>query len=382
TDFEADIEASEERSGHYERDLLGMIAEVSEAGERLQVVQSDLDATDQRVAELEERTRQLSEKLRLREEERKAAEEQQRAALVQAYQDGGIRGLDLVLEDLLDGDEELLDPTVRKFLFEGQEDLEGYREAERLVEKTFEQVEQTRRDQQATMSERQQQRKTLAEKVRVAEVAQAELRAEISTEDQEVETILVERRDYQRRLESERRSANKEKLRRQERARIDLQAAATGGESSQRQEEIQVAEKEIYVSETEPTSYSGYMELYRGSAERYGFAEDWYILAAIGKVESDHGSNLGPSSAGAMGPMQFLPSTWATSGVDGNGDGEANIMDPEDAIPAAAGYLVAGGAPEDWYAALYSYNHADWYVRKVLTVAEGYEQLDTEGNLR
>ncbi|MGI8649065.1 MAG: hypothetical protein ACR2KW_01615, partial [Rubrobacter sp.] len=70
TDFEADIEASEERSGNYERDLLGMIDEVSEAGERLQVVQSDLDATDRRVAELEERTRQLSEKLRLREEER------------------------------------------------------------------------------------------------------------------------------------------------------------------------------------------------------------------------------------------------------------------------------------------------------------------------
>jgi membrane-bound lytic murein transglycosylase B len=50
-------------------------------------------------------------------------------------------------------------------------------------------------------------------------------------------------------------------------------------------------------------------------------------------------------------------------------------MDPEDAIAAAAGYLKVGGAPHDWYRALYSYNHADWYVKKVLAVAEGYRRL-------
>ena len=82
-----------------------------------------------------------------------------------------------------------------------------------------------------------------------------------------------------------------------------------------------------------------------------------------------------------MGPMQFLPSTWETSGVDGNGDGVANIMDPEDAIPAAAGYLQDGRAPQDWYRALYSYNHADWYVKKVLAVAEAYRRLAQDGNV-
>jgi membrane-bound lytic murein transglycosylase B len=99
------------------------------------------------------------------------------------------------------------------------------------------------------------------------------------------------------------------------------------------------------------------------------------VLAAVGKAESDHGENMGPSSAGALGPMQFLPSTWRVAGVDGNDDGVANIMDPEDAIPAAARYLREGGAPEDWYAALYTYNHADWYVKKVLRIAEGYRLL-------
>jgi membrane-bound lytic murein transglycosylase B len=53
-----------------------------------------------------------------------------------------------------------------------------------------------------------------------------------------------------------------------------------------------------------------------------------------------------------MGPMQFLPSTWQQFGVDGNQDGVANIMDPEDAIPAAASYLKRGGAPDNFYAAL------------------------------
>ena len=124
------------------------------------------------------------------------------------------------------------------------------------------------------------------------------------------------------------------------------------------------------------------MRLYRQAAEEYGFGPDWYILAAIGQVESGHGENMGPSIAGAMGPMQFMPSTWQSSGVDGNGDGVANVMDPEDAIPAAAGYLKEGGAPQDWYAALFSYNHADWYVQKVLAVAEAYRRMDEDRGTR
>jgi membrane-bound lytic murein transglycosylase B len=80
--------------------------------------------------------------------------------------------------------------------------------------------------------------------------------------------------------------------------------------------------------------------------------------------------------------MQFLPSTWETTGVDGNGDGVANIMDPRDAIPAAARYLETGGAPRDWYRALFTYNHADWYVVKVLGVAEGYRRLADDNTVR
>jgi hypothetical protein len=93
------------------------------------------------------------------------------------------------------------------------------------------------------------------------------------------------------------------------------------------------------------------------------------ILAAINEIESGFGQNLGPSSAGAIGWMQFLPSTWAVYGVDADGDGRRDPNDPDDAIFAAARYLRASGMPEDPEGAIFSYNHADWYVAEVMARA-------------
>jgi membrane-bound lytic murein transglycosylase B len=74
--------------------------------------------------------------------------------------------------------------------------------------------------------------------------------------------------------------------------------------------------------------------------------------------------------------MQFLPSTWEAYGIDGDGDGRADIMSPYDAVPSSAGYLCRFGAnrgPEGLYDAIFAYNHADWYVKKVLAVAAQYK---------
>ncbi len=120
------------------------------------------------------------------------------------------------------------------------------------------------------------------------------------------------------------------------------------------------------------------LRLYRAAGARYGL--DWAILAAIGKVECDHGRDPDPScmregatnSAGAGGPMQFTASTWATYGVDADGDGRRDRWVPADAIYGAANYLHASGAPSDYRAAIFAYNHAGWYVAEVQRWAAKY----------
>ncbi|NKZ03331.1 C40 family peptidase [Actinomadura latina] len=107
----------------------------------------------------------------------------------------------------------------------------------------------------------------------------------------------------------------------------------------------------------------------------------WNVLAAIGKIESDHGRSTasgvhtGQNSAGAGGPMQFLASTWAAYGIDGDHDGHKDRYNPADSIHGAAHYLCANGAGKGGkhlYRAIWHYNHADWYVRKVLDQAARY----------
>ena len=95
------------------------------------------------------------------------------------------------------------------------------------------------------------------------------------------------------------------------------------------------------------------------------------VLVAIGHVESSLGLQTWTSSAGAMGPMQFLPSTWAAYGVDGDGDGSTDIMNPVDAVHGAARLLCAngGGDPDRLASALWNYNHSDDYVRHVMALS-------------
>ena len=139
---------------------------------------------------------------------------------------------------------------------------------------------------------------------------------------------------------------------------------------------------------------------------------DWTTIAAIGSIESDHGSHgtsvldengysqpaiIGRALDGngvakiadtdgglfdgdvtwdrAVGPMQFIPSTWAKWASDANGDDVADPNQIDDAALASARYLCASGSmtsPEGWRAAVFSYNHDNDYVDKVATVANEY----------
>ena len=88
----------------------------------------------------------------------------------------------------------------------------------------------------------------------------------------------------------------------------------------------------------------------------------WTILASVNFVESKFGRLNGPSSAGAKGPMQFMPATW-------DAYGKGNIWDPHDSIMAAARYLRASGAPQRIRSALYAYNHSEAYVDAIVLYA-------------
>jgi hypothetical protein len=121
----------------------------------------------------------------------------------------------------------------------------------------------------------------------------------------------------------------------------------------------------------------GLLPIYQRAAEAYGLGPQGpSVLAAINQIETNFGElNQVTSSAGAIGWMQFMPSTWASYGVDANGDGRRDPYDPEDAIFAAASYLKASGMPEDTAGAIFSYNHADWYVSEVLANAGCFGSL-------
>jgi hypothetical protein len=111
------------------------------------------------------------------------------------------------------------------------------------------------------------------------------------------------------------------------------------------------------------------VSLYRAAGYQFGI--DWRILAAINQVETGYGRlNHVTSSAGAVGWMQFMPSTWRRWGVDASGDGVADPYNPADAIYSAARYLNAAGGTQDIRRGLFAYNHATWYVNEVLRIAE------------
>lgn len=113
----------------------------------------------------------------------------------------------------------------------------------------------------------------------------------------------------------------------------------------------------------------------------------WEVLAAIGKIETDHGRSTLPgvhsdqNFAGAKGPMQFLQGTWDAYGVDGDGDGDKDVYDSVDAIWGAAKYLCSNGAGEGneqrLHDAIWNYNHSEAYVADVLRIAASYREAGT-----
>lgn len=116
------------------------------------------------------------------------------------------------------------------------------------------------------------------------------------------------------------------------------------------------------------------LPIYQAAAAQYGVP--WEILASINEIETDFGRNATVSSAGALGWMQFIYSSWSRWGTDGDGDGRRDPRNPVDAIFAAARYLRDAGAGTDLPKAILAYNHADWYVNRVVKRAREFAGLN------
>jgi len=121
--------------------------------------------------------------------------------------------------------------------------------------------------------------------------------------------------------------------------------------------------------------FKEFVPLYQAAAKKYKLGPDGPdMLASVHEVETGfRGTAKGNNSnVGALGPMQFMPPTWRSYGVDANKDGKKDVHDPEDAIFGAANYLKASGAP-NWQKAVLAYNHAGWYVNKVINGSKKFK---------
>jgi peptidoglycan hydrolase CwlO-like protein len=349
----------EERVEDQDAALRDRIEEITVVGAELERAQARAEGAAARVGDLEQQTRQLRRQIAEQRATFREAQERYRDRARAAYKGESLEGLAALLDGWFgSGDDVAADPGVVRVLLGSRQSLSEYEEYGQDLRNTRRQISQKKSDYKIAIAQQR--------------AASADLHQREQTLREEIDQLGASKARTEDRLHE---------LEAAERARVQKSRAATGGGETSVGYELGLADDRIVATDVDSISRKGYMELYRASARKYGFGRDWYILAAVGKVESNHGETIGPSSAGAMGPMQFLPSTWEYSGVDGDGDGVANIMDPKDAIPAAAGYLEEGGAPIDWYRALYSYNHADWYVKKVLAVAEAYRRLAHDENV-
>jgi len=334
----------------------GEVAELTTVGSQLKEAQDQAEIAASRAQELDQQTRTLSRDLKTQREAASDAQTHFEERVRGAYKGEDLTSTSIILDSLLSGDSArvntILNGSMARILVKGRGSILFHKDSQQALEDTNRQLSQKKADYEKLLKEQQQREEELRGRESKLKIAIGKLSPKKEQMEERIAQLEVAEKD----------------------GAFTRPPASGGGGAVAPEQEREIAQEDIVARPVEEIPYDRYVQIYKAAAKRYGFTEDWFVLAAVGKVESNHGANMGPSSAGAMGPMQFLPSTWQEYGTDGNGDGEANIMDPEDAIPAAASYLKAGGAPGDWYAALYTYNRAGWYVREVLGIAETYRR--------
>jgi hypothetical protein len=177
------------------------------------------------------------------------------------------------------------DPTVANILLENRQSLLEYEEAGQDLRNTPRQISQKQNDHRVALEEQQE--------------TNTALRWREQALDRAIDLLGASKERTEDRLHE---------LEAAERARVSRGKVATGGGEASGRSELELAHDDVVAEAVEPISEERYMKLYRESARMYGFGPDWYILAAVGKVESDHGGNMGdPPALARWAPCSSCP---------------------------------------------------------------------------
>ncbi|MCA1729158.1 MAG: hypothetical protein LC751_07040 [Actinobacteria bacterium] len=253
--------------------------QLTEVGSQLKEAQAQMNTAASRTQDLDQQTRRLSKDLEAQwgaaSDSQARFEERARAA----YKGEDLAGLSLVLDSVLNGDSvrmnTVLNGTTARLLAGSRGIIKFNRDSNQALQETLRQLNQKKEDYR-----------------RLREAQQARDEA-------------LRQRDAQLRVSVGGLGTKKEQM---EERIVQLEAAEEAGElttppasrvegSTETQEqELQIASEDIVAREVGPIPYERYVQIYKAAAKRYEFAKDWYVLAAVGKAESNHGENMGRRS--------------------------------------------------------------------------------------
>lgn len=269
---------------------------LTEVASQLRDGRDSVETASTRTRELEEQTRNLTEQTDFQRLEAAKAQDRPQERARAAYRGEDVAGVSAVLQNVLGGPGPALDAVVEgplaRMLAQDRQIIETHKDTERALKETLRQIEETRAEQEESQEE---------EKTRAQELKQREgkLKAFDSKLGANKEQQIEERIEQLEVAEE----AGDIQL-----PPVSGNGNGEGGLGADR--DLNIAREQIVAHPVEKIPYKRYVQIYKAAAKRYGFTEDWSVLAAVGKAESNHGENMGASSAGAMGSMQFLTSTY------------------------------------------------------------------------
>ena len=312
-----------------ERELDRTIGALAQVGTELEEAQGRVDGAKAHQEALGRRVQELDAALEAQKEASVRSSSRLEDRLRFAYKGGELEGLLLLLAGFFGGNDIRSSPfatlQATRLITESGRSIQDYKETKQRLRSTLRQVEETRaeyrefgEESQESVQELKGRKLALRASVEGLGFRSGLLEERLVELTAEEEAGLLERPpatgvgeegEAKNREDVRNEGQNRDGKQNQDGKRNRDEVREPRGEEREeraREWELEIARDDIESRPVAPTPYEEYIRLYRASAQRYGFGGDWYVLAAVGKIESNHGENVSPSGAGVMGPMQFL----------------------------------------------------------------------------